>query len=120
MSAGKKGEDYVCRYLKKNGAEILCRNYSCRFGEIDIIAKKGDILIFTEVKMREENALVLPVEAVDIRKQQRILKAAQAYIKFSSCLLQPRFDVAAVTSKNGRPVLVEYYENAFSAKENYI
>ena len=57
---GKKGEDMVTGFLMKNGHTILKRNYLCRFGEIDIIAKKEDILLFVEVKTRKENSLVSP------------------------------------------------------------
>lgn len=120
MNSGKKGEEYVCRYLKKNGAKILSRNYSCRFGEIDIISEKDGFLIFTEVKTRDEDPLVLAQEAVDIKKQQKIIKAAQIYIKFTENNSQPRFDVACVSARKGKPYELTYYENAFFAKGSYL
>lgn len=96
-SIGKKGEDMVAAFLRKQGCTLLKRNYSCRFGEIDIIAQKGGLLLFVEVKTRDENALVKAAEAVDGRKQARIISAAQDYIVKTENELQPRFDVAEVT-----------------------
>ena len=61
---GRWGEDQGCCYFINNGYEILQRNYRCRFGEIDIIAKKADELIFTEVKTRTSTAYGRPAEAV--------------------------------------------------------
>ena len=69
---GKKGEDMVTGFLMKNGHTILKRNYLCRFGEIDIIAKKGDILLFVEVKTRKIGGMLPPAEAVDAHKQDNI------------------------------------------------
>ena len=120
MKSGKRGEDFVCEYLKKRGAKILCRNYICRFGEIDIISQIDDILIFTEVKTREENSLVLPIEAVDLNKQRKLIKSAEVYIKFTANYNQPRFDVASVVTKEGKPISVDYLENAFFAKGTYL
>lgn len=115
---GKKGEDMVARFLQKKGHTIIKRNYSCRFGEIDIIAQKGELLLFVEVKTRKENALVSAAEAVDTHKRKRIILAAEDYIFKTLCDdLQPRFDVAEVTVFN-RPdgsvgYNLNYIKNAF-------
>ena len=111
---GKKGEDMVVSFLRKNGHTILKRNYLCRFGEIDIIAKKGDILLFVEVKTRKENSFVSAKESVDTHKIARLHKAGQDYlIKSQTEDLQPRFDVAEVTVQNDGKWWLNYIKNAF-------
>jgi putative endonuclease len=112
---GKKGEDMVASFLVKRGHTILKRNYLCRFGEIDIIAKKENVLLFVEVKTRKENSLVSPKEAVDSRKIARIIKAGQDYLSKSieEAELQPRFDVAEVILKNDGKFHLDYIKNAF-------
>lgn len=57
---GDIGEEYTCNYLKKHGFKILCRNYSCRVGEIDIVAADKTHILFVEVKTRHQNPLVRP------------------------------------------------------------
>lgn len=111
---GKKGEDMVVSFLRKNGHTILKRNYLCRFGEIDIIAKKDEKLLFVEVKTRKENSFVSAKEAVDSHKIARIYKASEDYlIKTQTDNLQPRFDVAEVTVQNDGRWHLNYIKNAF-------
>ncbi len=114
---GKTAEDKTASYLRKNGYKVIMRNYYCRFGEIDIIAEKGDCIIFVEVKARKENSLVSPLEAVDSTKAQKIILTAENYISKTGCELQPRFDVAQVTLKekeNGEiGYSLKYLEDAF-------
>lgn len=79
---GKAGEDAACSELERNGYTVLCRNYTCKGGEIDIIASKGEYLVFAEVKMR--SAYGKPdfsaAEAVTASKAKRIKRAAQNFI----------------------------------------
>lgn len=114
---GKSGEDRVAAFLRSKGYKVVKRNYSCRFGEIDIIAEKGEYIVFVEVKTRKTNSLVSGSDAVDIRKQQRIMLTAQDYIIKTECELQPRFDVAVVTvikNPDGRDTYnLNYITNAF-------
>ena len=115
---GKKGEDMVASFLRKKGCTVIKRNYSCRFGEIDIIAQKGELLLFVEVKTRQENSFLSPREAVDGYKQQRMTLAAEDYmVKTETYDLQPRFDVAEVTvfkKGNGDTGYnLNYIKNAF-------
>ncbi len=110
---GKKGEDMVAAFLRENGYTVLKRNYSCRFGEIDIIAEKGGVIAFAEVKTRKENALISPREAVDCHKQARMIKTAEDYISKTETELQPRFDVAEVTVTNSEKFRLNYIKNAF-------
>ncbi len=114
---GKSGEDRVAAFLRKQGYSILKRNYMSRYGEIDIIAEKDGYIAFVEVKTRKEKSLVSGEEAVDARKQQRIMLTAEDYLSKTECELQPRFDVAVVTVlKNGNGnynYSLNYIANAF-------
>ncbi len=113
---GTDGEKRVAQFLRNNGYSVIKRNYQCRYGEIDIIAENSEYILFVEVKTRKENALISGVEAVDSRKQQRILLAAQDYITKTLCEKQPRFDVAEVTvceKSDGMGFNLKYIKNAF-------
>lgn len=116
-ATGKTAEDRTAAFLRKNGYKVIKRNYSCRFGEIDIISEKDEYIIFTEVKARKENSLVSPIEAVDRAKRQRIMLTAEDYITKTRTELPPRFDVAEVTvcEKADKSVVysLHYLENAF-------
>lgn len=79
---GKKGETLACLWLLLHGYKILKRNYHSRFGEIDIIAQKNGTISFVEVKARGENTLSTPASAVDIYKQQKIIKTANQYLTY--------------------------------------
>ncbi|MDR3113821.1 MAG: YraN family protein [Endomicrobium sp.] len=105
-------EKDVALFLKSKGYKILETNYRTSFGEIDIIAKnKGDI-VFIEVKYRKSSYSGTPQEAVNYRKQQKIIKSALAYIKQNSLKNNIRFDVAAVSQNH-----IEIIESAFCAQE---
>ena len=115
---GDRGEDYTAAYLKKNGYKILSRNYRKSYGEIDIIASKDKTICFVEVKTRHSGTLSQPYEAVDFRKQSKIIKTATAYLIQNSIESECRFDVSEVfvdkeTLKLDR---INYIENAFSVE----
>ncbi|MBQ8605183.1 MAG: YraN family protein [Clostridia bacterium] len=95
---GKQYETAAAIYLKFHGYTVVDRNYHSRFGEIDIIARKKETLVFVEVKARGRNAICEPAYAVDVYKQKKILKTAQFYILHKSkedCDI--RFDVIEIT-----------------------
>lgn len=77
---GFQHEEEAVRYLKDQGYRILCRNFSCRQGEIDIVAKEGCYLCFVEVKYRGTARWGDSLSAVDFRKQQRISRTALYYL----------------------------------------
>ncbi len=110
---GVIGEEYTEKYLKKQGYEILEKNYHSRFGEIDIIAKNDKYIIFVEVKTRDEKHLYHPFQAVTKSKQSKIILTAQLYLQKKRTNLQPRFDVAGVICKNNTVVKIDYIPNAF-------
>ncbi len=117
---GDIGENAVCEYLLSNEWEIVARNYTIKGGEVDIIAKKDDIIAFVEVKTRHENAVESGFFAVTKSKKLRIIKTAQHYFWKNACELQPRFDVAAVETTNDGAVSVDYIENAFDMSDTHI
>lgn len=115
---GALGERFAAEYLQKQGYYILDTNFHTRFGEIDIIAQKGDILAFVEVKTRAATMLEAPEAAVTPAKRRKIITAALQYLQTHPADLQPRFDVVAITtaSKTAFKVLdIVHLTNAFEA-----
>ena len=115
QSLGQFGEEQAARYLRRRFYTILERNYRCRFGEIDLIARRGGILAFVEVKLRRDDAHGEAREFVTARKQQRILAAAELWLSQHETPLQPRFDVIEVYAPAGADgtVQINHIENAF-------
>lgn len=95
---GAQYEKVAADYLEKQGLQILQRNFSSRFGEIDIVAREGRYLVFVEVKYRATDSGGHPLEAVDIRKQRRIGRTADFYLlRFGYGEATPcRFDVVGI------------------------
>lgn len=112
---GTFGEKSAARFLRRNGYRIVDMNYSCRFGEIDIIASKDGFIVFVEVKLRKNADFAEAREFVSYSKQQRVLKTAQLWLSTKDCDLQPRFDVIEVYAPKGLlgSVTVNHIENAF-------
>lgn len=111
---GKFGEDLAVRFLKKQGYRILQQNFRCRFGEIDIIAKDRDVLVFIEVKSRRTDAFGHPKTAVTRAKQEKISKTALHYLQLhpeTDC--RARFDVVTVNAASAGKPDVEIIKNAF-------
>ena len=96
---GKQTEILAADYLKEKGYEILEMNFRCRLGEIDIIAKDGSYLVFTEVKFRQSFTSGDPLESVDIKKQRTISRVALFYLLQNGLREDTpcRFDVVGVT-----------------------
>lgn len=115
QSLGQFGEEQAARYLRRRFYTILERNFRCRFGEIDLIAKRGDYLVFAEVKLRRDASHGEAREFVTPHKQQRILAAAQHWLSVHETALQPRFDVIEVYAPSGEagPIRINHIENAF-------
>ena len=111
---GNKGEDIACDFLTKLGYEIIKRNYHYGHGEIDIIAKDGEILVFVEVKYRKSLEYGPPELAITNSKQKQIRKVAEAYlyendIKDTSC----RIDVVAILHFPKQEPKINHIINAF-------
>ena len=113
---GKWGEKIAASYLRKKHYKILNTGYSCRFGEIDIIASCGNFLVFVEVKLRKSDTFAKAFEFVDFKKQSRILTTASFYLSEFPTNLQPRFDVIEVYAPNGlqtKHPVINHLEDAF-------
>jgi len=94
---GKKGEALALRFLKKRGYQIIERNYVCKMGEMDIIAKEKDTLVFVEVKTRTSTTFGPPQLAVDPAKQMQLSKVALSFLKEKRLEdAKARFDVVAI------------------------
>ena len=110
---GKFGENLAARHLKKQGYKIVCKNYRTKLGEIDIIAKQDDTIVFVEVKSRRTSTFGHPKHAITKKKQQQISKTALYYLKETNqSNVCARFDVVTVNSVNKKPD-VEIIKNAF-------
>lgn len=115
---GKFGEIVASRYLRKHGYDIINANYTCRLGEIDLIAEDKKYLCFVEVKTRSENMRYAPADAVDAFKRARIIAASQLFLKSYDVKRQPRYDIIEVYFENDEPVKINHIENAFDASGN--
>ena len=116
---GKVGEDLATKYLENHGYKIIDRNYHIRSAEIDIIAEKDNVIIFVEVKARSDIRHGLPVEAVDFRKQKRIIRAASVFLQDEKYFdFACRFDVIEVYAV-GKNFKINHIENAFEVMEEF-
>lgn len=111
---GDQGEEAVAQWLIEHGFQILARNYQTRLGEVDIIATKGEVVAFIEVKTRKSNYFPIS-NTITYTKQKRIIRAATSFIlknKIQNKVL--RFDVAAVTQQTSDRFDIIMIENAFT------
>ena len=112
---GIAGEDLACEELEKRGYEILARRYRVAAGEIDVVARDGETLVFVEVKARTSHEFGSAAEAVTSGKQRKLVRLATGYLaehKLHDCPC--RFDVVAIHLDNGTPE-IEVFQNAFDA-----
>jgi putative endonuclease len=113
LELGKLGEDLALKTVKRMGYRCITRNYRCPLGEMDLIARDGDTLVFVEIKTRRGGSLERAKEAVDWRKKRQLSKVALAYMKENHCAdVKSRFDVVAV-NLGSRGKEVEVVKNAF-------
>ena len=108
---GKRYEDLAADWLCRKGFQILQKNFRCRTGEIDLVARDGGTLVFVEVKYRKNAASGHPEEAVSLFKQQKIIRTAQFYLcRFGISEDIPcRFDIIAIEGDR-----IRHIKNAFS------
>jgi putative endonuclease len=107
---GRRGEERAAAWYAARGYEIVCRNWRCAVGEIDLIARRGRMLVICEVKARRSDAFGIPALAVGAAKQRRLRRLAAAWLAGyrSGRNVEVRFDVVAVTGDD-----VDVYESAF-------
>jgi putative endonuclease len=109
---GERGERLASRHLKRQGMRVLLRGYRTEQGEIDLIARDGDILVFVEVKARRKG---VPAEAVTEEKQRRLTNVSMQFLRRYNLLeVRSRFDVIAIVWPDDRtPPQIEHFRNAF-------
>jgi putative endonuclease len=109
---GQRGERAAARYLKRQGMRVLLRGYRTRLGEIDLIVRDGETLVFVEVKSRRQGS---PAEAVTPEKERRLTNAALQFLRKYNLLEQrSRFDIVAVVWPHDRKTpTIEHFRNAF-------
>ncbi len=111
---GHLGEILAVERLRKEGYVILERNYRCPAGEIDLIAREEDVLVFVEVRTRSSDAFGSPLESVDFFKQRKLREVARVYLRERRPLYQDvRFDVVGVVLREGEEAQVEIVPHAF-------
>ena len=100
---GFEGENIACNYLESAGCEILDRNFICNFGEIDIVAKENEEIVFIEVKTRTNKKYGNPSDAVDLNKINYIIKTAKYYIYINHLEKEfIRFDIIEIYIHNDK------------------
>jgi putative endonuclease len=115
LELGSHGERIAAAFLTDAGLRILDRNWRCREGELDLVARDGNALVFCEVKTRRGTGYGYPVEAVTPAKQRRLRILAQRWLAAHDHHAPDlRFDVVGVLVRPGRPALVTHLRAAFS------
>ncbi len=114
---GRRGEQEACRFLQRHGLRLLSRNYRCRQGEIDLVMRDKDTLVFVEVRCRSHRTYGGAEASVDARKRRRLLRTASNYLATEDCSPQTpcRFDVIGVYPEAATPnsFHLEWIPNAF-------
>src|SRR5947207_10411700 len=122
LRLGARGEKLACGFLRRKGYRILYRNFRARHGgEIDLVCRERDTLVFVEVKTRTREDFGRPLEAVNLRKQRRISLGGLAWLRL---LGNPdilfRFDVVEIVIADGAEPRIELIRNAFQLAEPYL
>jgi len=112
IKKGKRGEDLAADFMEGNGYGILERNYRYKHSEIDLIAKKGNWLVFVEVKTRSSQAFGFPEEFVDEKQIEKILEGADQYLYETNWTGNVRYDIIAVNLESESPD-IQHFEDAF-------
>lgn len=103
-SVGRRAEKLALDYLKAQGLAEITRNFRCRMGEVDLVMRDGDCLVFAEVRFRSENRFASATGSVDHHKQRKIIRTAAAFLgrysQFSDCTV--RFDVIGLDHSGGQ------------------
>ena len=115
IETGRRGEDLAVDYLKQRGYRIIERNYRCPFGEIDIVAQQGEVVVFIEVKTRRSPRFGDPQQSITLEKRKHISRIALDYLQKKRLYpCSARFDVVAIRML-GEGAGIELIPNAFDA-----
>ena len=116
LNLGQFGEEKAVKYLISSGYEILCQNFRCKAGEIDIVARdraRSGLIVFVEVKTRRNRAFGLPCESVNASKMQKIKRVIRVYISINKHINDDfRIDVIEILMLNDKPY-IRHLENIF-------
>ena len=123
MALGERGEKFAARYLRRHGYRILIRRFKTRAGEIDIVCRHGEWLVFVEVKTRKSDDYGAPSEAVTQEKQQHMSRVALDYLRLlDHPRIRFRFDIVEVILQDDarKPADIRLIQNAFDLSEPFV
>ena len=110
---GDLGEEIALRHLSSLGYDLVKRNYRTRYGEIDLILRDGETIVFVEVKLRRDTGYGDPLDSVTTRKQEQVRAIAEQYLNEIEPEFEAlRFDVVGILARGGRPEIT-HVQNAF-------
>ena len=112
MKLGAQAEQTAARFLQQQGLRLVQANYRCRFGEIDLILKDGETLVFAEVRMRSNKNFGGAAASIDARKQAKLIHTAQHYLSSLPRMPPCRFDAVLMATPEGLDG-IEWVKNAF-------
>ena len=112
VAQGARAEDLALDYLQAQGLTLVARNFRCRTGELDLIMRDGEQLVFVEVRSRRYSSYGVPAESVTRTKQQKLLRAAAFYLQRQRLDLPCRFDVVAILQPGGESQ-IDWIRDAF-------
>ena len=114
-TVGSDAERIAERFLRRNGLIRLTRNFRCRLGEIDLIMRDGNCLVFVEVRFRSRSAFVRAGDSIDLHKQHKLIRTAALFVRqrpqYADSVM--RFDVVAIDADRGGKKNVEWIKDAF-------
>ncbi len=111
QETGQRAEAIACRYLQKHGLKLVEKNYRCRLGEIDLIMRDGEDLVFVEVRYRKTRAFGGAAASVDRTKRNKLIATATHYLQAKDSRRNARFDIIAIEAGEA----IEWIPNAFDA-----
>ena len=115
-AAGADGEALACRHLQGQGYAIVARNFRCRSGEIDVVARDGEVTVFVEVKDRHGRSHGEGHESVTVGKRLRVVRAARLFAASRGLSESSiRFDVVSIDRAPGRPPAIRHDKGAFDS-----
>lgn len=113
---GQEAEDHACRYLLQQGLQLIRRNYRCRGGEIDLICQDQQVLVFVEVRYRQESRFGNAADSVTYTKQRKLIHAASHYLQYYPNRLPCRFDVVTITPQSKQGLETLWIRDAFQVE----
>jgi putative endonuclease len=111
VERGRAAESGAERFLEQRGLRVVDRNFRRRFGEIDLVARQGDVLVFVEVRKRSHRGFADGAESIDQRKRQRLVRTAEAYLQQRHWRGPVRFDVVVLDARDR----IEWLQDAIQA-----